>query len=206
MNSQPLRGPSLTVVADSGACIRSDDGEDQSAVVEALRLGDLNALAAAFDRWHQRVRVLARRLLSDDAAAEDVVQEVFTALPHAIRRFRGEVTLETFLLAIAVKRARHHRRAAARRQRALTRLAFEEPRGPRDPEQDAYRRELGLRLRGALDRLPLPQRVAFVLCVVEELSSAQAAQIAAVPEATMRTRLFHARRRLRGLLDRERDR
>ena len=182
-----------------------DDRDEPPDLVESLRLGRLDALAAAFDRWHQRVRVLARRLLSDDAAAEDVVQEVFAALPRAIQRFRGEVTLETFLLAIAVKRARHHRRAAARRRRALARLATEDRPGPRDPEQDAYRRQLGLRLRAALDRLPMPQRVAFVLCVVEELSSAQAAAIAAVPEATVRTRLFHARRRLRGLLDGERD-
>ena len=193
------------VDASSNSNRGPDDG-DETAVVEALRLGRLDALAAAFDRWHQRVRVLARRLLSDDAAAEDVVQEVFAALPRAIQRFRGEVTLETFLLAIAVKRARRHQRAAARRRRALARLASEERLGPRDPEQDAYRRQLGTRLRAALDRLPMPQRVAFVLCVVEELTSAQAAEIAAVPEATVRTRLFHARRRLRGLLDGERDR
>lgn len=192
--------PALAIVAPP------DDRDEQPDVVEDLRRGRLDALAAAFDRWHQRVRVLARRLLSDDAAAEDVVQDVFAALPRAIQRFRGEVTLETFLLAIAVKRARHHRRAAARRRRALARLASEERRGPRDPEQDAYRRELGRRLGAALDRLPLPQRVAFVLCEVEELTSAQAAEIAAVPEATVRTRLFHARRRLRGLLDGERDR
>lgn len=205
MSSRSRSRPSLAVVADSCANLRADDG-DESALVEALRLGQLDALAAAFDRWHQRVRVLARRLLSDDAAAEDVVQDVFAALPRAIQRFRGEVTLETFLMAIAVKRARHHRRAAARRCRALARLASEERRGPRDPEQDAYRRELGVRLAGALDRLPLHQRVAFVLCEVEELTSARAAKIAAVPEATVRTRLFHARRRLRDLLDGERDR
>lgn len=183
----------------------SDKDDDQTALVESLRDGRLDALARAFDRWHQRVRVLARRLLSDAAAAEDVVQEVFTALPRAIRRFRGETDLETFLLAIAVKRARHHQRAAARRRRALARLATEERRGARDPEQDAYRRQLGLRLGVALDRLPLAQRVAFVLCEVEELTSAQAAEIAAVPEATVRTRLFHARRRLRALLGGERD-
>lgn len=106
---------------------------------------------------------------------------------------------------LAVKRARHHQRAAIRRRRALARLATESRRGPRDPEQDTYRRELGLRLAAALDRLPLPQRVAFVLCEVEELTSAQAAEIAAVPEATVRTRLFHARRRLRDLLGGERD-
>ena len=176
------------------------DGAEAASILDDLRRGDLGGLARAFDRWHQRVRVLARRLLSDDAAAEDVVQEVFTALPRAARHFRGEVELETFLLAIAVKRARHHQRAAARRQRALARLSDEEPGAPRSPEQEVYRRELGLRLAAALDHLPLRQRLAFVLCEIEDLTSAQAAIVAGVPEATVRTRLFHARRRLRAWL------
>ena len=177
---------------------------DEPELVAALGDGDLAALATAFDRWHQRVRVLARRLLSDPAAAEDVVQDVFTALPRAARRFRGDADLETFLLGIAVKRVRHHRRAALRRRKALERLRAVDRRGPIDPEQDAYRRQLGARLAAALDELPLPQRVAFVLCEVEELTSVQAAVIADAPEATIRTRLFHARRRLRDLLAGER--
>lgn len=177
---------------------------EEPSLVAALGAGDLAALAAAFDRWHQRVRVLARRLLSDPAAAEDVVQDVFTALPRAVRRFRGDADLETFLLGIAVKRVRRHRRAALRRRLALERLRVVDRRGPIDPEQDAYRRQLGARLAAALDELPLPQRVAFVLCEVEELTSIQAAVIADAPEATIRTRLFHARRRLRDLLAGER--
>jgi RNA polymerase sigma-70 factor, ECF subfamily len=175
-----------------------------AALVEGLRAGELAMLAAAFDRWHVRVRILARRLLSDPAAAEDVVQDVFTALPRAVRRFRGDADLETFLLGIAVKGVRRHRRAALRRRRALERLRAAEPRGPLDPEQNAYRRELGVQLATALDALPLPQRVAFVLCEVEELTAGQAAAIAEAPEATIRTRLFHARRRLRDLLAQER--
>ena len=86
----------------------------------------------------------------------------------------------------------------------MERLRADAPRGPVDPEQDTYRRELGARLAAALDELPLPQRVAFVLCEVEELTSAQAAVVADAPEATIRTRLFHARRRLRDLLAGER--
>jgi RNA polymerase sigma-70 factor (ECF subfamily) len=181
-----------------------DPRADEAAILDGLRRQDLGALARAFDRWHHRVRVLARRLLSDAAAAEDVAQETFTALPRAVRGFRGEAALETFLLAIAVKRARHHRRAAARRQRALARLSSEQRNPPRDPEQETYRRQLGLQLGAALDRLPLPQRIAFVLCEIEELTSSQAAAVAGIPEATVRTRLFHARRRLRDWLEMER--
>lgn len=173
---------------------------DDEALVFGLRQGDIGALAEAFDRWHQRVRVLARRLLSDAAAAEDLVQDVFEALPAAARRYRGEVELQTFLFGITVNRVRRHHRAAARRRRALARLAADHPGAAADPEHDAYSRELGRRLGAALDRLPLAQRVAFILCEVEELASAQAATIAAVPETTMRTRLFHARRRLRAWL------
>lgn len=180
------------------------DAADDTAIVDGLRAGRLDALAAAFDRWHSRVRVLARRLLSDPASAEDVVQEVFASLIHAMRGFRGEVDVETFILAIAVKRARHHQRAAVRRRRAMERLAVEHRLARPDPEQDTYRRELGLRLEAALDQLPIAQREAFVLCEVEDLSSPRACEIASVPEATIRTRLFHARRRLRALLDGER--
>ena len=182
----------------------SDDSD--AAVVVALRQGRLDALARVFDRFHQRVRILARRLLSDAAAAEDVVQEVFATLPHAMRRFRGDVSLETYLLAIAVKQARRHRRAAIRRRKALARLNGEARGGALDPEQDTYRRELGTRLAAALDQLPLAQREAFVLCEVEDASAAQAALVVGVPEATVRTRLFHARRRLRDLLAAEHDR
>jgi RNA polymerase sigma-70 factor (ECF subfamily) len=191
--------PATEAVALAGA-----DRALEPELVEALGEGDLAALATAFDRWHQRVRALALRLLSDPAAAEDVVQDAFTALPRAVRRFRGDVDLETFLLGIAVKRVRRHRRAAQRRLRALERLRAIDRRGPVDPEQDTYRRQLGARLAAALDELPLPQRVAFVLCEVEELTSVQAAVIADAPEATIRTRLFHARRRLRDLLAGER--
>ena len=173
---------------------------DDYALAAGLRAGRLDALAHAFDRWHQRVRVLARRLVSD-AAAEDVVQETFAVLLGAVARFRGEVDLESFVLGIAVKRARRHHRAAARLRRALERLTNEEKRRPRDPEHDAYRRELAQRLAAALDRLPPAQREAFVLCEIEELTSARAAALADIPEATVRTRLFHARRRLRDLLN-----
>ncbi|HVT07780.1 MAG TPA: sigma-70 family RNA polymerase sigma factor [Polyangia bacterium] len=169
-------------------------------VLDGLRAGDLGALAAAFDRWHQRVRVLARRLLAEDAAAEDVVQEVFTALPRAARAFRGDADLEAFVLGIAVKRVRRHRRAALRRRRALERLGTIDGTNAHDPEQDVYRHQLGRRLAAALDRLPLAQRVAFVLCEVEAMTAGEAAAVADCPEATIRTRLFHARRRLRDLL------
>jgi RNA polymerase sigma-70 factor (ECF subfamily) len=196
--------PSLRIVARAPA----NDTDDEGRLVAELRHGRLDALAHAYDRWHARVRVLARRLLGDDAAAEDVVQEVFSALPRAAGRYRGDGGLGAFLMGMAVKRARHHRRAALRRRRALERwgaTARLGGAGPADPERDAYRRQLGERLARALDRLPHAQRVAFVLCDVEGLTAGEVASIADAPEATVRTRAFHARRKLRDLLAAEHD-
>jgi RNA polymerase sigma-70 factor, ECF subfamily len=175
---------------------------DEEALVASLRLGSLEALGRAYDLWHQRVRVLARRMLWDDAAAEDVLQDVFAALPRAVRQYRAEVGLESFLLAIAVKRSRHHQRAAVRRRRALDRWGQDAPFGfaTTDPERDAYRRQLGERLACALAGLPHAQRASFVLCEVEGLTAGEVASIVDAPEATVRTRLFHARRKLRALL------
>ena len=66
-----------------------------------------------------------------------------------------------------------------------------------------HTRALAAQIVAALDQLPLAQRVAFVLCEVQELTSVEAAALAGVPEATDRTRVFHARRRLRQLLQPE---
>lgn len=175
---------------------------------ERLCGGEIAAVGEAYDRYHQQVRAFARRLVGDDAATEDLVQEVFVTLPSAIRRFRGESSLKTFLLSIAVNHSRHHVRAASRRRKALQNLAestaLEQPtdRG-HDPEFLARRKQLAELLQRALDELPLDQRVAFVLCEVEERPSPEVASIVGAPEATVRTRLFHARKKLRSYLEQQ---
>jgi RNA polymerase sigma-70 factor (ECF subfamily) len=94
-------------------------------------------------------------------------------------------------------------RAAQRRRRALDAYG-ELPSNPsKDPEQEARRKELATLLTRALDALPIEQRVAFVLCEVEERSAGEAAKIVGAPEATLRTRLFHAKKKLRAALETE---
>jgi RNA polymerase sigma-70 factor (ECF subfamily) len=172
-------------------------------LIERLRAGDVAALGEVYDAHHAHVRAFARRFVGDDAAAEDLVQETFLAIPKVIGRFRRESSLRTFLVSVALNNARHHVRASARRRAAMGRLAHE-PEGPTSaPDGRAARRELAAALLRALDTLPLEQRAAVVLCDVEERTSAEVGVIVGVPEATVRTRLFHARRKLRELLERE---
>jgi RNA polymerase sigma-70 factor (ECF subfamily) len=172
-------------------------------LVERVRRGDLDAIGEVYDRHHAAVRAFARRLVGDEHAAEDLLHEVFVSLPAAMKRFQGGSSLRTFLVSIAVNHARHHLRGAARRRAAMDRLAFEPPQSPPDPERQADRASLARALDRALDALPLDQRVAFVLCEVEERTSREAAEITGAPEATVRTRLHHARLKLRAALEKE---
>jgi RNA polymerase sigma-70 factor (ECF subfamily) len=71
--------------------------------------------------------------------------------------------------------------------------------GPR-PDRDAERSALGDRLRAALAELPERRRMAVILFDVEGYSHAEIAQILGIPEGTVRSEVFHARRRLRILL------
>ncbi|AUX23718.1 RNA polymerase sigma factor [Sorangium cellulosum] len=174
----------------------------EDTLVERLRRGDAAAIGEAYDQHYAAVRGFARRLTGDDASAEDLTHDVFVSLPQAMQRFRGGSSLKTFLIAIAVNHARHHLRAAARRRAAMERLALEpeEARAP-SPEREVGRAALAQALNRALDALPTAQRATFVLCEVEERSAREVSEILGVPEATVRTRLFHAKQKLRTLLE-----
>src|SRR6185436_484298 len=89
------------------SCPVGADVDRDDAFVDRLRAGDLAALGEAYDRHHEGVRSFARRFVGDDAAAEDLVQETFVALPRAVRGYRSGSTLRTFLLGIAINHARH---------------------------------------------------------------------------------------------------
>ena len=161
------------------------------------------ALGEAYDLYHASVRAFARRLLGDAATAEDLVQETFLALPKALGSYRGEATLRSFVIGVAANHARHHVRSVSRLRKAHERAADEHRPSPLTPEERTEVHELAEALRAALDELPFEQRVAIVLCEVEERPSHEAAFIAGVPEGTLRSRLRLAREKLRSLLTAE---
>lgn len=167
-------------------------------LVDRLKQGDSTALTFLYREHHEAVRAFARRLLGDPTIAEDLVHDVFLTAPDAFRLFRRDAEPRTFLISIAVNKAKHHVRAAMRARRMLDKLEKEPlPQRAEAPDETWERRELCAELQRALDALPLEQRVVIVLCAVEERTAAEVASIVGAPENTMRTRLFHAKRKLR---------
>jgi len=189
--------PAISLVPPLGSVMPSEED-----LIRRAAARDPDAVGALYDRHHQAVRRLALRLLGDEALAEDVVHDVFVALPGALGRFEARSSLSTFVLGMTVNLARKKVRSAVRRRAAMERLALEPPERGHDPEREHRRRRLADELQRALAALPDAQREAFVLCVVEERDSAEVSELLGVPRGTVRTRLMHAKRKLRGMLTR----
>ena len=171
--------------------------------LERVRKGDLEAIAMVYDTHHEALCSFAKRLLGDDHAAEDLVQDVFVVLPSLAHRLDEGASLRSFLLGIAANRARHYRRSWRRRLSFSERLKLEPAPPSESPERASERKALAAVLARALDALPFEHRVTFVLREIEGYSAREVALSLNIPEATVRTRVFHARQKLRALLGSE---
>jgi RNA polymerase sigma-70 factor (ECF subfamily) len=161
------------------------------------------SLAEVYVQHGDAVRALARRQLGNAVDADDIAAGTFSLLmtlegPHT-RGGRGP-EVRAFVLGVCANLIRRFRRARARRAQVHTRYADEAPAAVDDLERTVACRELAARLSDALASLPEEQRMTLVLSAIGENSSADIARLTNVPEATVRTRLFHARRKLREAL------
>jgi RNA polymerase sigma-70 factor (ECF subfamily) len=174
--------------------------------------GDDPAFEALVVRYQRRVFRLACRL-TNETDAPDVVQETFMQVYRHLSTFRGSARFSTWLYRVVVNAGLMHRRARARRPAES--LDEFMPRFDADGRHaqtpDALRitsrvdelmdrHVLAKKVQAALQRLPDLYREAFVLRDLEELSTADVAQVLGVEAATVRQRVHRARLMLRGYL------
>jgi RNA polymerase sigma-70 factor, ECF subfamily len=174
--------------------------------------GDDAAFEALVARYQHRVFRLACRLTSE-TDAPDVVQETFLQVYRHLSTFRGGAQFSTWVYRIATNAGLMHRRARARRpaeplDEFLPRFDAD---GKLEGTPDALRipsrldelldrHELAKKAQVAIDRLPDLYREAFVLRDLEELPTAEVAQVLGVEPATVRQRVHRARLLVRGYL------
>lgn len=140
------------------------------------------------------MKSIAANLLGSVADAEDAVQETFLKVYRGAPGFRGGSAVTTWIYRILVNTCYDQIRRRSRRAEAPlpAKLAFASPGESDHP--------LRLAIQAELSRLPASERAAFLLCEVEGFSHREAAEILEIPEATSRTLLFRARRRLQQAL------
>ncbi len=170
--------------------------EWESAVADRLRAGDQTVIAELYDQYGAFVFGLARRVIGDRTAAEDVTQEVFLALWERPEQFDPERgRLRTFLGTIAHRRAVDHvRREEARRRRAEREAML--ARAVPDVDEMAAALVAAERVREAVDALGPEQREAIQLAYFGGRTYRQVAEELGIPEGTAKSRLRLALRKI----------
>jgi RNA polymerase sigma factor (sigma-70 family) len=171
-------------------------------LVAGARLGDRRALERLAAHRGPRLLAHARRLCDDAETARDLVQEAWVEILRGLGGLRDDHAFLPWALRIVTRRAARDVRGRATR-RAMARdwaaenCAVTAPQGDSGADVAALHR--------AMATLPAAQRAALALFYLEEMSVAEVAVALDVPPGTVKTRLMHARNRLRALLEGEAD-
>jgi len=190
--------------------VADKSGED--ALLAGLRTGRDEAYEQLVRSYGGRMLAVTRRLLGDGEDARDAVQDAFASAFRSIDRFAGHARLSTWLHRIAVNAALMKLRTRRRKpEEPLDDLlpAFladghrSEPGGPWQPAAALESRELREQVRRSIDRLPESYRTVLLLRDIEELETAEVAELLGIGPGVVKTRLHRARQALRGLLDPE---
>jgi RNA polymerase sigma-70 factor (ECF subfamily) len=172
--------------------------DDDHELIAAIRGGSEPAFNILVDRHQQAVRMFLRRLLGNDADADDMAQETFLAAWTQARSFRGEGDVRSWLCGVAWRKAKSAQRSWFRRSARDTahhELTSDVTGGAMIEDQ--------LAVKAALQSLPLEQRAAVTLCLVCGFSHSEAAQILGAALGTVKSHVLRGRERLREAIERK---
>lgn len=178
------------------------DGE----VVRRVLAGETALFELLMRRHDQRVYRAVRSVLRDEAEVEDAMQQTWLLAYTSLAGFAGASAFSTWLVRIAVNEAfgRLRRRARGAAVTELSGAAEGAMARPNDtPEEEAATSESRRLLERSIDRLPLPYRTVFVLREVEQLSTAETAEVMSLSEDAVKVRLHRARLALRDTIAEE---
>jgi RNA polymerase sigma-70 factor (ECF subfamily) len=168
-------------------------------LIGRIATGDRLAMQVLFARHHVRVYRFVLRLVRDETVAEDLISEVFLDVWRQAGRFEGRSQVSTWLLAIARFKA-----LSALRRRPDEELDDETAEAIEDtsdtPEVALEKKDKSAAIRKCLEKLSAEHREIIDLVYYHEKSVEEVAQIVGIPENTVKTRMFYARKRLAELL------
>jgi len=178
-------------------------GLSDEEVVGRVRAGETSLYEILVHRHHQRLYSLTRRLLQNEAEAEDATQEVHLKALTRLDQFAARSSFAKWLNAIAVNEALGRLRTRTRRpfldvadfgtDKAAVVLKSSED----DPEKQAIASESSARVGKVLEMLPKPYRVVFITRELDEMSTAETASKLGVTDECVKTRLHRAKSLLR---------
>ncbi len=177
--------------------------------IEKLKIGEATAFDTLVTRYSADIYALLYRITEDAEEAGDLTQETFLNALRAIKNFRGEADLKTWLFRIAINESRNRFRWWKRRKRDTT-ISLDATIGNSEttlgdtfssdlktPEENLLAKEREEKLRKALNDLPAHSRETIVLCDIEGYSYEEIATLLQINIGTVKSRIARGREELR---------
>ena len=179
--------------------LSANQATSDEVLIGRIAKGDRLAMQVLFARHHVRVYRFVLRLVGNPSVAEDLISEVFLDVWRQADRFEGRSAVSTWMLAIARFKA-----LSALRKKPDQELDDEAAEAIEDtsdnPEVALAKKDKGAVLRQCLAKLSPEHREIIDLVYYHEKSIEEVAQIVKIPENTVKTRMFYARKKLAELL------
>ena len=174
-------------------------GEREADLLARIADGDRGAFAELYRRYYPRLFRFLMRMTGRPEVAEEVLDDVMVVVWRRAPRFERRARVSTWIFGIAYRQGLRALRRRHRGPGAAARVDLDSERLPsgESPERDLARRARADRVARALAALPPKQRAVVELSYYNELSYPEIARIVGCPVGTVKTRMFHARRRLR---------
>jgi RNA polymerase sigma-70 factor, ECF subfamily len=192
--------PKSAVAAVPAVAATAQEASSDATLINRIAAGDKLAMQALFGRHRTLVYRWLLRFVGNETNAEDLLSEVFLDVWRQADRFEGRASVSTWLISIARFKA-----LSARRRRTEAELDEKiettVPDTANDPEAALQEKNRGELLRRALTRLSLQHREIIDLVYYHEKSIDECVQILGIPAATVKTRMFYARKKLAELVE-----
>ena len=171
----------------------------QRDLLQRVAAGDEAAFEDLYVQLHDRLYGFLYRLTGRAAAAEELINDTMLVVWRSAAAFEGRSAVSTWVFGIAYRKARKELERTRRDRSAvpLDQVVLVEP---VDADRRLRRTEIRERLTAALEQLSLEHRAVIELTYFGGHSYREIAEIVGCPENTVKTRMFHARRRLRPIL------
>lgn len=192
-----------------GMATAESSGDDDSALIQAVLDGDPSAYRGIVERYQGRIYSVVYGMLRNPEDSKEVAQEAFVKAYQKLSTFRLESKFYTWLCRIAINLSIDLLRKRKRRDHS----EFDEGIGARDssgeildmynnerPDKLLERSELHTKIIQEVEKLPAEQKQAIVLREIDGLSYREISEIMNIPEGTVMSRLFYARKKLQEAL------
>ena len=189
----------IAINAQASQSIIAAQATSDDMLLESIADGNRTAMHILYCRHNVRVYRFILRIVRDATAAEDLVSQVFLDVWRTAGQFQGRSQVSTWLLSIARFKA-----LTAMRQRRFEDIDQEDvrqiPDGTDTPETSLDRSDTSAILRACVQKLSPAHREIINLVYYHEKSVEEVGQIIGIPQSTVKTRMFYARKQLADLL------